>query len=76
MIGEILSGLLWLFIEHLGRAVYGGIYERAIPPRTIWVQGDVLELVKKLGIPNVRYPGGVHVLQFTNGGQDRRQNQT
>ena len=47
------------FIEHLGRAVYGGIYQ---PGSTLsdeqGFRKDTLELVKELGIPVVRYPGG------------------
>ena len=47
------------FIEHLGRAVYGGIYE---PSHTnaddCGFRKDVIELVKKLNVPIVRYPGG------------------
>jgi alpha-N-arabinofuranosidase len=47
------------FIEHLGRAVYGGIYEPGHP--TANEQGfrqDVMELIKQLRVPIVRYPGG------------------
>lgn len=47
------------FIEHLGRAVYGGIYEPGHPEAD--EQGfrkDVIELVKQLQVPIVRYPGG------------------
>ena len=47
------------FIEHLGRAVYGGIYQPGNPLSD--EQGfrkDTLELVKELGVPVVRYPGG------------------
>ena len=47
------------FIEHLGRAVYGGIYQPGNPKSDD--QGfrtDTLELVKELQIPVVRYPGG------------------
>ena len=47
------------FIEHLGRAVYGGIYQPDSPLSD--EQGfrkDTLELVKELGVPVVRYPGG------------------
>ena len=47
------------FIEHLGRAVYSGIYEPGHPKAD--EQGfrtDVLELVKELGVSIVRYPGG------------------
>jgi alpha-L-arabinofuranosidase len=47
------------FIEHLGRAVYGGIYEPDHPKAD--EQGfrkDVIDLVKQLQVPIVRYPGG------------------
>ena len=47
------------FIEHLGRAVYGGIYQPGSPLAD--EQGfrrDVLELIRELGVPVVRYPGG------------------
>ncbi len=47
------------FLEHLGRAIYGGIYEPAHPTADdMGFRKDVLELVKKLKIPIVRYPGG------------------
>ncbi|MGL4337321.1 MAG: alpha-N-arabinofuranosidase [Turicibacter sp.] len=47
------------FIEHLGRAVYTGIYEPGHP--TADEQGfrqDVMEMVKELDVKLVRYPGG------------------
>ena len=47
------------FIEHLGRAVYEGIYQPGHP--TADAQGfrqDTLAVVKELGVPVVRYPGG------------------
>ncbi|MDI9520150.1 MAG: alpha-N-arabinofuranosidase [Bacillota bacterium] len=53
------------FIEHLGRAVYGGIYEPGHPKAN--AQGfrtDVIDLIKKLGVPVVRYPGGNFVSGF------------
>src|SRR5215472_13589967 len=47
------------FLEHLGRAIYGGIYE---PGSKLSVSNgfrrDVLEEVKHLGVPIIRYPGG------------------
>ena len=58
-VGDVDPRLYGSFIEHLGRAVYGGIYEPDHP--TADEEGfrrDVLELVKKLGVPIVRYPGG------------------
>ena len=53
------------FIEHLGRAVYGGIYEPSHPLAD--EQGfrrDVLDMVKKLNVSVVRYPGGNFVSGF------------
>ncbi|MGN0526171.1 MAG: alpha-N-arabinofuranosidase [Acutalibacteraceae bacterium] len=47
------------FIEHLGRAVYGGIYEPGHPTADdMGFRKDVLELVKEINVPIVRYPGG------------------
>ncbi len=47
------------FIEHLGRAVYGGIYDPSHPSADeLGFRKDVLELVKKLNVPIIRYPGG------------------
>ena len=58
-VGEIDPRIYGSFIEHLGRAVYGGIYQPGSPLSD--EQGfrkDVLELVKELQVPIVRYPGG------------------
>ena len=47
------------FIEHLGRAVYGGIWEPdADCADEDGFRTDVLELVRALKVPMVRYPGG------------------
>jgi alpha-N-arabinofuranosidase len=58
-IGDIDPRLYGSFIEHLGRAVYGGIYEPGHPRADEHgFRSDVLELVRELGVPVVRYPGG------------------
>ena len=58
-IGEIDKRIYGSFIEHLGRAVYGGIYEPDHPTADEdGFRGDVIDLVKKLNVPIVRYPGG------------------
>ena len=58
-IGEVDRRLFGSFLEHLGRAVYGGIYEPEHPTADeMGFRRDVLEMVKKLGVPVVRYPGG------------------
>ncbi|WP_203247645.1 arabinosylfuranosidase ArfA [Sporosarcina beigongshangi] len=47
------------FVEHLGRAVYGGIYEPSHPNATEnGFRKDVIELVRELNVPLIRYPGG------------------
>ena len=58
-VGEVDPRLFGGFLEHLGRAIYGGIYEPGHP--TADERGfrrDVLDLVRELGVPVVRYPGG------------------
>lgn len=58
-IGAIDPRLFGSFIEHLGRAIYGGLYEPDHP--TADAKGfrqDVLDLVRALNTPIVRYPGG------------------
>jgi alpha-L-arabinofuranosidase len=57
--GEIDDRLYGSFIEHLGRAIYGGIYEPGHPRADKdGFRSDVLELVKELRVPLIRYPGG------------------
>lgn len=53
------------FIEHLGRAVYDGIYQpgNALSDESGF-RKDVLELVKELNVPIIRYPGGNFVSGF------------
>ena len=53
------------FIEHLGRAVYGGIYQPGHPSADEeGFRQDVLDLVREIGVPIVRYPGGNFVSNF------------
>ena len=47
------------FVEHMGRCVYGGIYEPDHPTADEQgFRGDVMELTKELGPTIIRYPGG------------------
>ena len=58
-IAETDPRLFGAFVEHLGRCVYGGIYEPGHP--TADERGfrrDVLELVRELAPTIIRYPGG------------------
>ena len=49
------------FAEHLGRCIYGGFYvgeDNKKIPHTNGVRNDIIEALKKLNIPNLRWPGG------------------
>jgi len=51
--------LFGTFVEHLGRCVYSGIHDPDHPTADDdGFRGDVIELVKELGVTAVRYPGG------------------
>ncbi|WP_166239524.1 alpha-N-arabinofuranosidase [Paenibacillus turpanensis] len=59
VISEVDKRIFGSFIEHLGRAVYGGIYEPNHPTADeSGFRQDVLALVRELQVPIVRYPGG------------------
>lgn len=65
MIGAINPRLYGGFLEHLGRAVYDGIYEPTHPcADEDGFRSDVIELVKELGVTSIRYPGGNFVSAF------------
>lgn len=58
-VGAIDNRIYGSFIEHLGRAVYGGIYEPGHPAADKnGFRTDVSALIKELNVPLVRYPGG------------------
>jgi alpha-N-arabinofuranosidase len=47
------------FVEHLGRCVYGGVFEPGSPFADVdGDRVDVIQLVNELGVTIVRYPGG------------------
>lgn len=49
------------FAEHLGHCIYGGFYVgegNTKIPNTNGVRNDIIEALKKLKIPNLRWPGG------------------
>ena len=57
--GRISPRIYGQFIEHMGRCVYGGLFE----PGSQLADGrgfrrDVLEAVRALHVPILRYPGG------------------
>jgi alpha-N-arabinofuranosidase len=58
-IGEVHPHLFGNFAEHLGRMIYGGIYEEGSPlSDQDGYRKDVMEAVKGLGVSILRWPGG------------------
>ena len=57
--GPIDRRLFGSFVEHMGRCVYGGIYQPDHPRSDgSGFRTDVADLVSELGVSLVRYPGG------------------
>ena len=47
------------FVEHMGRCVYGGVFDPQDPSSDEdGFRQDVIELTKELGVTAIRYPGG------------------
>ena len=64
VIGEVNPHVFGNFAEHLGRCIYGGIFEEGSPLSDAeGYRKDVLEAVKPLGVSILRWPGG----NFTSG---------
>ncbi len=64
-IGEVNKNIYGNFVEHLGRCVYGGIYEEGSPlSDERGFRKDVLEAVKDLNVTITRYPGGNFVSNY------------
>lgn len=64
-LSKIEDRLFGSFVESLGRCVYGGIYQPTHP--TADQNGfrmDVLNVLKELNIPIIRYPGGNYVSSY------------
>ena len=58
-IGEVSPLVFGNFAEHLGRMIYGGIYEEGSPlSDKDGFRTDVMAAVKNLGVSILRYPGG------------------
>ena len=58
-VADVDNRLFSSFIEHLGRAVYDGIYCPEHPSaNAAGFRQDLLELIRPLNIPLIRYPGG------------------
>jgi alpha-N-arabinofuranosidase len=54
------------FAEHLGFGIYGGIWvgPESDIPNTRGIRNDVVEALKEIKVPNVRWPGGCFADQY------------
>ncbi|MFQ3586687.1 MAG: alpha-L-arabinofuranosidase C-terminal domain-containing protein [Fimbriimonadaceae bacterium] len=53
------------FLEHMGRAVYGGVYDPESPfADADGFRTDVAEVLRRMNMPIVRYPGGNFVSHY------------
>jgi len=65
IVGKVEDNMFGSFVENLGRCVYGGIYQPTHPQADEnGFRKDVLEIVRELNIPIVRYPGGNYVSTY------------
>jgi len=59
VIGEVDAHVFGNFAEHLGRCIYGGIFEEKSPlSDTDGYRRDVMEAARGLGLTILRWPGG------------------
>lgn len=58
--GKINKNIYGHFSEHLGRCIYEGIWvgEDSSIPNTRGIRNDVIEVLKELQVPVLRWPGG------------------
>ena len=58
--GKISKNIYGHFSEHLGRCIYGGIWvgKDSPIPNTDGIRNDVIEALRKMKIPVLRWPGG------------------
>lgn len=65
VIAKVDDRIFGSFVEHLGRVIYGGIYDPGHPSSDAHgFRQDVIDLVEKLKVPLIRYPGGNYVSGF------------
>ncbi len=58
-VGEVHPYIFGNFAEHLGRVIYGGIYEEGSPlSDTEGYRKDTMKAVRELGVSLLRWPGG------------------
>ncbi|MDD4849759.1 MAG: alpha-L-arabinofuranosidase C-terminal domain-containing protein [Gemmiger sp.] len=58
--GTINKNIYGQFAEHLGRCIYGGLYvgENSDIPNVNGLRTDVVQALKAMGVPVLRWPGG------------------
>jgi alpha-N-arabinofuranosidase len=54
------------FAEHLGRCIYDGIWvgEDAAVPNVCGIRSDIVEALRRIRIPNLRWPGGCYADEY------------
>lgn len=59
-LGQISKNIYGHFSEHLGRCIYDGIYlKKGVKvPNTENMRNDIIEYLRQIHIPNLRWPGG------------------
>ena len=59
-LGKISKHIYGHFAEHLGRCIYGGIWvgEDSEIPNTGGIRNDVIDALRQIKIPVLRWPGG------------------
>ena len=65
--GHIEPEIYGHFSEHLGRCIYEGIYvgEDSPIPNKNGMRTDVVEALKKIKVPVLRWPGGCLLMSIT-----------
>ena len=64
-VGKVDERIFGAFLEHMGRAIYHGIYEPSHPQADdMGFRSDVLRLVADMRVPVIRYPGGNFVSDY------------
>jgi alpha-N-arabinofuranosidase len=63
---EISRHLFGQFAEHLGTGVYGGIWvgKDSKIPNTRGIRKDVVEALRAIKVPNIRWPGGCYADKY------------
>ena len=74
-VGTINKNIYGHFAEHLGRCIYGGLYvgEDSEIPNQNGMRTDVVNALKELDIPVLRWPGWLFCRHLSLAGRHRSQ---